>query len=100
MMSMAKKKRQAAVKSGGTFKLVCKNGKWKVYGKDGKEGQDISGKVPPLGPPEVIIVQNVVGSRSTALPEHKGKLKALHPPYNTHCHTTIYIGGVPYLVHC
>jgi hypothetical protein len=23
-----------------------------------------------------------------------------HAPYNAHCHKTIYIGGVPYLVHC
>jgi hypothetical protein len=95
-----RKKRRTAVKSGGTFRLVCKNGKWKVYGKDGKEGEDISDKVPALGPPSVIIVQDVVGPGSMELPEHKGKLKTLHPPYNTHCHKTIYIEGVPYLVHC
>lgn len=23
-----------------------------------------------------------------------------HAPYNTHCHKTVYILGVPYLVHC
>lgn len=95
-----RKKRKAAARSGGTLKLVCKNGKWKVYGKDGKEGEDISNTVPALGPPEVIIIQDVVGSRSTELPSHKGMGRTMHPPYNTHCHKTIYINGVPYLVHC
>lgn len=97
---VTRKKRKSAKRAGGTFMLVCRNGKWKAYGKDGKAGEDISGKVPALGPPEVIIVQDVVSPGATQLPDHKGKLKTLHPPYNTHCHKTIYIGGVPYLVHC
>ncbi|MEZ5563563.1 MAG: hypothetical protein R3F27_11485 [Gammaproteobacteria bacterium] len=95
-----RKKRRAVATAGGTFRIVCKNGKWKVYGKDGKEGEDITDNVPALGPPTVIIVQDVVGPRSVELPAHKGRARAVHPPYNTHCHKTIYIEGVPYLVHC
>jgi hypothetical protein len=29
-----------------------------------------------------------------------GAVKGMHAPWNTHCHRTIYIGGVPYIVHC
>mgnify|MGYP000875876913 FL=1 len=33
-------------------------------------------------------------------PDPQGKIKTLNPPWNTHCHTTVIIGGKPYTVHC
>jgi|GEM_PF-6208751 len=33
-------------------------------------------------------------------PNPPGKIRTMHPPWNTHCHRTVYIGGVPYVVHC
>ena len=99
---MATKKKAKSKRSKATFKIVCKNGVWKPIGKDNKEGKPITGPMPPLGPPEVIIVQHIVGPPTMSVPphQHKGKAGRSNPPYNTHCHKTVYIGGVPYLVHC
>lgn len=33
-------------------------------------------------------------------PDPQGKIKTMNPPWNSHCHTTIIVGGVPYIVHC
>jgi hypothetical protein len=95
--------------SSGSFSIVCRNGKWKVIDRHGKPGKKISpNEVPVLAPPETITVQHVIGDKKTRLPKHphpksksrKKKAGGSHLPYNTHCHKTIYIGGVPYLVHC
>ncbi len=98
---MAKKKRNTT-RGKGTFTIVCKNGVWKPRGKDNKEGTPIEGDLPPLENPEVIVIQHVVGPPSMPVPPHKHKKKGgpSHPPLNTHCHKVVYVGGVPYLVHC
>jgi hypothetical protein len=98
----AKKKkvtRKAAASSRGLLKIVRRRGRWIPIGPDGKDGTKIIGTVPPGRKEVVIEVHSVVGPRNMPVPPHVHKGPS-HPPYNTHCHKTIYIGGVPYLVHC
>ena len=100
---MAKKTRTKK-RGKGTFSIVCSRGTWKVIGSDGEAGKQIVGSAPPCElSAETIVVQHVIQNPPLIkMPshKHKGKGGKNNPPYNTHCHKTIYINGVPYLVHC
>lgn len=109
-MPKKKAKRKGTAPSRRPLKIIYQRGKWTVYGKDGQKGTPITGPIPPAQLEDVIQVYHVTGDGGLPEPRHGHKTKRRvtgtgkggpsHPPWNTHCHKTIYINGVPYIVHC